>query len=133
MGRASPHRSTGSAARSGRRTKIGRLALQPDALGVAARLAAARVRAAGIVLKPLLRSAGLSASQINKKDLRIGVASQIRFLELADKALNDPLLGFRLAREGELRAIGLFHTFSTTYTTFVDDSARGPHYLMILD
>ena len=83
---------------SGRRTKIGRLALQPDALGVAARLAAARVRAAGIVLKPLLRSAGLSASQINKKDLRIGVASQIRFLELAAKALNDPLLGFRLAR-----------------------------------
>ena len=131
MGRASPHRSTGSAARSGRRTKIGRLALQPDALGVAARLAAARVRAAGIVLKPLLRSAGLSASQINKKDLRIGVASQIRFLELAAKALNDPLLGFRLAREGELREIGLLHYVTTSSQTLGDALDRAQRYSSI--
>jgi len=39
---------------------------QPDALGVATRLAAGRLREAGIVLEPLLRSAGLSLSQINK-------------------------------------------------------------------
>jgi hypothetical protein len=42
---------------------VRRLALQPDALGVAARLAAGRLRKAGIVLEPLLRSAGLSVSQ----------------------------------------------------------------------
>ena len=56
---------------------------QPDALGVATRLAAGRLRESGIVLEPLLRRAGLSVSQINKKDVRIGVASQIMFLELA--------------------------------------------------
>ena len=107
MRRASRKRSVGKAAKSASRAKVRHLALQPDALGVATRLAAQRLREAGIVLKPLLRSAGLSASQITMKDLRVGVASQIRFLELAAKALNDPVLGFRLARDGELRRIGL--------------------------
>ena len=100
MRRASRKRSVGKAAKSARSARLRHLALQPDALGVATRLAAARLREAGIVLKPLLQSAGLSAGQINRKDLRIGVASQIRFLELAAKALNDPVLGFRLARDG---------------------------------
>jgi len=94
MRRTSPNRSTGKAAKSGRRAQVRDLALQPDALGVATRLAAGRLREAGIVLKPLLRSAGLSVSQINRKDIRIGVASQIKFLELAAEALRDPLLGF---------------------------------------
>jgi len=54
------------------------LGSQPDALGLAMRLGAGRLREAGIVLEPLLRSAGLSAGQITKKNVRIGVASQIR-------------------------------------------------------
>ena len=83
MRRASPNRSKVKAAKSGRRARVRHLALQPDALGVAARLAAGRLREAGILLKPLLRSAGLSVSQINRKDIRIGVASQIKFLEVA--------------------------------------------------
>jgi hypothetical protein len=69
MRRTSPSRSTGKAAKSGRRAKVRDLALQPDALGVATRWAARRLREAGIVLKPLLRTAGLSVSQINRKDL----------------------------------------------------------------
>jgi len=89
--------------------KSGHRDLQPDAMGVATRLAAGRLREAGIVLKPLLRSAGLSAIQINNKDVRIGVASQIRFLELAAKALNDPLLGFRLMHDADLRGVGLLY------------------------
>jgi len=92
MRRASPNLSMRNGAKSEHRD------LQPDALGVATRLAAVRLREAGVDLKPLLRSAGPSASQINNKDMRIGVASQIRFLELAAKAVNDPLLGFRLTR-----------------------------------
>jgi hypothetical protein len=72
-------------------------------------LAAGRLRQAGIVLKPLLRSAGLSVDEISRKDIRISVASQIRFLELPANALKDPLLGFKLARDGELRQIGLLH------------------------
>jgi Arabinose-binding domain of AraC transcription regulator, N-term len=100
--------SAGQAAKLAWRSSKGRhFGSQPDALGVATRLAAGRLREAGIVLEPLLRRAGLSLSQINKKDVRIGVASQIMFLELAAQALKDPLLGFRLARDGDLRQMGM--------------------------
>jgi AraC-like DNA-binding protein len=131
MRRASRKRSLGKAAKSARRAKVRHLALQPDALGVATRLAAARLREAGIDLKPLLRSAGLSASQINQKDLRVGVASQIRFLELAAKSLNDPVLGFRLARHGELRRIGLLYYVAASSETLGDALDRAQRFTSI--
>jgi AraC-like DNA-binding protein len=131
MRRASPNRAMGKAAKSGRRAKLRHLALQPDALGVATRWAAGRLREAGIVLKPLLRSAGLSVSQINRKDMRISVASQIRFLELAAKALKDPLLGFRLARDGEPREAGLIHYVAASSETLGDALDRAQRYSSI--
>jgi AraC-like DNA-binding protein len=131
MRRASPNRSMGKAAKSARRAKVRPLALQPDALGVATRLASGRLHEAGIVLKSLLRSAGLSVSQINRKDMRISVASQIRFLELAAKALKDPLLGFRLARDGELRQIGLLHYVAASSETLGDALDRVQRYSSI--
>jgi hypothetical protein len=131
MHRASLNRSMGKAAKSGRRAKVRHLALHPDAQGVATRLAAGRLREAGIVLKPLLRSAGLSASEISRRDTRISVASQIRFLELAAKALKDPLLGFRLARDGELRQIGLLHYVAASSETLGDAMARVQRYSSI--
>jgi len=99
------------------RGKAGKLALrphrqfgsQPDALGLATRLAVARLCDADIVVEPLLRRAGLSVTQISSKDMRIGVASQIMFLELAAQALHDPLFGFRLARDAEVRQLGLLY------------------------
>jgi len=128
MRRASRKRSVGKAAKSARPARVRHLALQPDALGVATRLAAARLREGGIDLKPLLRSAGLSASQISLKDLRVGVASQIRFLELAAEALNDPVLGFRLARDGELRLVGLLHYVVASSQTLGDAADRAQRY-----
>jgi hypothetical protein len=89
--------------------QAGNFGSQPDALGVATRLAARRLREAGIVLEPRLRRAGLSVGQIDQPNARIGVASQIRFLELAAEVLRDPLLGFRLARDGDLRQMGLLY------------------------
>src|SRR6516225_9036862 len=65
MRRASPNLSMRNGAKSGHRD------LQPDAMGVATRLAAGRLREAGIVLRPLLRSAGLSAIQINNEQITI--------------------------------------------------------------
>jgi len=94
MRRASRRRAIRKASKTGRRAKGTHLDLQPDALGVGTRLAAIRLREAGIVLNPLLRSAGISADQINKKDIRIGVASQIRFLELAARSSLRPSLLF---------------------------------------
>src|SRR5262245_2062931 len=131
MRRASPNRSMEKAAKSGRRAKVRHLALQPDALGVATRLAAGRLRRAGIVLKPLLRSAGLSVGQISSKDVRIGVASQITFLELAAKELKDPLLGFKLARDGDLRQAGLIHYVAASSETLGDALDRVQRYSSI--
>ena len=131
MRKATPNRSMGKAAKSGRRAKARHLALQPDALGVATRLAARRLREAGIVLQPLLRSAGLSVSEVSRKDVRISVASQIRFLELAAKVLKDPLLGFRLARDGELRQIGLLHYVAASSETLGDAMDRVQRYSSI--
>ena len=131
MRRASPNRSMSSAANAGRRAKVRHLALQPESMGVATRLAAGRLREAGIALEPLLKSTGLSISQINRKELRIGVASQIRFLELAAKALRDPLLGFRLARDGDPREIGLIHYVAASSETLGDALERAQRYSSI--
>src|SRR5215831_9358281 len=133
MRRASRKRSIGRAPKSKRRDRVRPLALQPDTLGVATRLAAVRLREAGVVLKPLLQSAGLSAGQVNRKDLRIGVASQIRFLELAAEALNDPVLGFRLARDGDLRQIGLLHYVVASSQTLGDALDRAQRYSSIVN
>src|SRR5262249_38067195 len=53
MRRASRRRAIREASKTGRRAKGTHPDLQPDALGVGTRLAAARLREAGIVLKPL--------------------------------------------------------------------------------
>ena len=127
MRRASPNLSMRNGAKSGHRD------LQPDAMGVAMRLAAARLREAGIVLKPLLRSAGLSAIQMTNKDVRIGVASQIRFLELAAKALNDPVLGFRLMHDVDLRHVGLLYYVAASSETLGNALERAQRYSSIVN
>jgi hypothetical protein len=113
--------------------QAGHFGSQPDALGVATRLAAGRLREAGIVLEPLLRRAGLSLSQINKKDVRIGVASQIMFLELAAQALKDPLIGFRLARDGDLRQMGLLYYAAASSETLGEALGRAQRYSSIVN
>jgi Arabinose-binding domain of AraC transcription regulator, N-term len=132
MRRAIDSRSAGKMAQTAWRSLDRRhLASQPDALGVATRLAAEHLREAGISLDPLLRSAGLTISQINAKDTRIGVASQITFLQLAAKALKDPLLGFKLARDGDVRQMGLLYYVAASSDTLGDALDRAQRYSSI--
>ena len=98
---------------------------------MATRLAAKRLREAGINLEPLLRNAGLSVGQIDEQEARIGVASQIKFLELAAEALKDQLLGFRLARDGDLRLMGLLYYAAASSETLGDALARAQRYSSI--
>ena len=133
MRRAISTRSAGKVAKSSEASKGERLASQPDALGVATRLAAGRLREAGVVLEPLLRSAGLSVGQIDQPEIRIGVASQIKFLEFAAKALKDPLLGFRLAREGDVRQLGLLYYAAASSETLGDALDRAQRYSSIVN
>jgi hypothetical protein len=109
------------------------LASEPDALGVATRLAVQRLREAGIVLEPLLKRAGLSIGQIDQKNVRVGVACQIRFLELAAEALKDPLLGFRLARDVDLREMGLLYYAAASSQTLGEALDRAQRYSSIVN
>ena len=98
---------------------------------MATRLAAKRLREAGIDPDPLLRNVGLSVGQMDQQEARIGVASQIKFLELAAEALKDQLLGFRLARDGDLRLMGLLYYAAASSETLGDALARAQRYSSI--
>ena len=105
----------------------------PDALGVATRLAAHSLREAGIALDPLLRKAGLSADQIHNTYSRVPVKAQITFLGLAAKALQEPLLGFRLACEADLREMGLLYYTASAAVTLGDALRRFERYSWIVN
>jgi AraC-like DNA-binding protein len=81
----------------------------PSATGGIARLVCARMRKSGIDLNPLLSKAGLTVEEIDNRTVRVKARSQIRLLELAADALQDNLLGFHLARDYDLREIGLLY------------------------
>jgi len=95
--------------KSSTRQYVKRLAGLPTAQGGLTRLAAGRVRKAGIKLEPLLSSVGLTIDQINDPEHRITVRDQIAFLEAAAEALNDDFLGVTLAEEFDLRDLGLLY------------------------
>lgn len=86
-----------------------RMGSMPSSSGGIARLVYARLLERGIPPTPLLSKAGLSVGQIDDRSARLKVRSQIRFLELGADALRDDLLGLHLARDYELREIGLLY------------------------
>src|ERR1700745_2201275 len=86
-----------------------RLDTIPEAGGAIARLAYAHASAKGANADVLLREAGLSRGQIDDPDSRFEVRSQIRFLNLVAKTLNDDLLGFHLSQNFDPRTAGLLH------------------------
>ena len=86
----------------------------PNAGGRITRMLSARIRASGIDLAPLLSKAGLTVEQIENPGARLKVQNQIRFLELAADSLQDDLLGFHLARDFDLREIGLLYYKSSS-------------------
>jgi AraC-like DNA-binding protein len=94
-----------------------RLGALPTAAGWVTRLAYARARRAGIELKPLLKSAGLTHQLIRRRDVRLPVKCQIEFLNLAAHALGDEFLGFHLGRVPDLREMGfLFYVAASSET-----------------
>ena len=92
----------------------------PSATGGIARLVSARIRESGIELAPLLSKAGLTVEQIDDRNARLKVASQIKFLELSAAASQDDFLGFHLARHFDLREIGLFYYILASSETLAD-------------
>lgn len=105
----------------------------PSASGGIARLLSARLRAAKIPLKPLLADAGVTVAQIEDRNARVAVQSQIRLLELASRALNDELLGFHLARDCELRELGLIYYVLASSDILADALRKAARYGRIVN
>jgi Arabinose-binding domain of AraC transcription regulator, N-term len=86
-----------------------RIGARPSTTGTLSRLACARAGAAGVDVAPLMVKAGVRRQQVEDDSVRLTVQGQIRFVELIADALQDDLLGFRLARDCDLREIGLLY------------------------
>ena len=99
--------------------------------GGLSRLAADRVRRAGVKLEPLLSRTGLTIDQINDPDRRILASNQIAFLEAAAEALDDNLLGFSLAEKFDLRDLGLLYYVMASSETLGEALKRASRYSRI--
>src|SRR5712671_2303374 len=85
------------------------LASIPMAGGGLSRLAIARLESIGVQVAPLLRRVGLTPEVIAEPEERLSVRSQIALLDEAAIALKDDCIGFTLARDFDLREIGLLY------------------------
>jgi AraC-like DNA-binding protein len=117
--------------RSSPQRSIEQLASLPTAQGGLTRLAADRVRKAGIKLGPLLSGVGLTIEQIDDPEHRISVRNQIAFLEAAAQALNDDFLGLNLAEEFDCRDLGLLYYVMASSDTLGDALNRASRYSRI--
>src|SRR3954447_16175714 len=77
----------------------------PRATGGIARLACARLREVGKDVPAVLAEVGARHEQVNDDAIQLEVPKQIKILELAA----DKHLGFHLARNFDLREIGLVY------------------------
>jgi AraC-like DNA-binding protein len=101
--------------------------------GSLARLASARARAAGIDVAPLMATAGVTRQQIDEEDFELPAEDQIRFVELVADALQDDLLGFHLARDVDLRELGLLYYVLNSSDFLGDALRRAERYCAIIN
>jgi len=105
----------------------------PSAEGGMTRLAFACALEKKIDVDALLRKAGLSQTQIEDSHARISVRSQILFLDLVAKALDDDLLGFHLSQNFDLRMIGFLYYVMASSETLGEALGRVARYSSIVN
>jgi AraC-like DNA-binding protein len=95
----------------------------PTSTGTIARLAFALAEEKGADVEGLLKESGLSRERIDDPSVRLEVQSQIKFLDLVAKAIDDDLLGFHLSQRFELRELGLpYYVLASSET--LDEALR---------
>ena len=104
------------------------LASIPTAQGGLSRLAIARLEGGKVPVTPLLVRVGLTPELIADPDERLSVRSQVRLLKEAAIALKDDRLGFTLAREFDLREIGLIYYVMASSQTLGEGLKRLARY-----
>ncbi|MET0604873.1 MAG: AraC family transcriptional regulator ligand-binding domain-containing protein [Beijerinckiaceae bacterium] len=92
------------------------------------RLVAERLRLAGVDLAPLLKKAGITKPEIDDPNRRIANQRQIAFLAAAAEALDDDLLGLRLAENFDCREIGLLYYAAASSATLGEAMRRAARY-----
>jgi AraC-like DNA-binding protein len=113
------------------RPSLKQLSELPTAQGGLSRLAADRVRRAGIKLVPLLARVGLTIEQIDDQDQRINAPHQIAFLRAAAEALGDDFLGLHFAEAFDLRDLGLLYYVMASSDKLGDALKRASRYSRI--
>jgi AraC-like DNA-binding protein len=109
-------------------TEFQRVSMRPSAAGTLSRLACAHASAAGINVEPFMVKAGVTRQQVEDDSIRLTVQGQIRFVELIADALQDDLLGFRLARDCDLRELGLLYYVLNSSELLGDAFRRAVRY-----
>ena len=105
----------------------------PTATGGLARLAVERLQAEGRAVAPILDRAGISQADVADPRARIATAAQVRLLETAAEVLDDDLFGFRLARDYDLRRIGLFYYIVASARTLPEAFQDAQRYCRIVN
>jgi AraC-like DNA-binding protein len=103
----------------------------PSATGGIARLALARMRETGKAVSAVLSGAGLVSEEVDDPTVRIPVPTQIRILNLVAQELQDDLLGFHLARNFDLREIGLLYYVMASSEQLSDALQHAERYSVI--
>jgi len=105
----------------------------PSATGGIARLACARLRERGKDVAAVLAKVGATPEQVNDDAVRLEVSKQIAILKLAAEDLQDDLLGFHLARDFDLREIGLVYYVIASSERLADALINGKRFSAIMN
>ena len=105
----------------------------PSATGALARLACARLREVGKDVAAVLAEVGARPEQVSDDAIRLEVPKQVRILERASEELQDGLLGFHLARNFDLREIGLIYYVIASSERLADALLNGKRYCTIMN
>jgi AraC-like DNA-binding protein len=105
----------------------------PTATGAIARLACSRLRESGKDDESIIAKAGATSLQVNDDTVRLEVSKEIKILELAAEELHDEFFGFHLARDFDLREIGLVYYVIASSERLIDALLNGKRYCAIVN
>jgi AraC-like DNA-binding protein len=103
----------------------------PTAAGGIARAAYARAAVSLPDVASLARRAGITLGQLDDPSFRLPVERQIAFLNLVAESLPDEFLGFHLAKDIDLRALGLLYYVLSSSDTLADALSRAQRYCSV--
>jgi len=114
-------------------SQANRISSIPSATGGIARLACARLREFGKDAGAILAQVGATPEQVYDDSVRLEVPKQIRILELVAEELGDEFLGFHLARNFDLREIGLVYYVIASSERLADAIRNAERYCGVMN